>query len=139
MILFKSWICTLSHLADIFFDDSGIFKSFDAVLWNDMQTRWLAPDHIFLKPHIPCRIVLASYGTIVAICQEQREQQASQRSLFLCQYSYWALLILARSSGEPTAAFWSNKGSKRCEHPQSTRHHLQGQGVAASEWCPSWW
>ena len=27
-------------------------QSFDAVLLNDMQTRWLAPDHIFLKRHI---------------------------------------------------------------------------------------
>jgi hypothetical protein len=53
MILFKSWICTLSHLADIFFDDSGIFKSFDAVLLIDMQTRWLAQVLPFFSPPHP--------------------------------------------------------------------------------------
>ena len=65
-----------------------MIQSFDAVLLNGMQTRWLAPDHFFLQLHIPCRIVLANYGTILAIRQEQREPQASQRSLFLCQYSH---------------------------------------------------
>ena len=33
-----------------------MIQSFDAVLSNDMQTRWLAPDHIFLSRTSPAEL-----------------------------------------------------------------------------------
>ena len=42
----------------------------------------------------------------LTISQEQSTPVASQRSSFLCQYSYWADLSLARRAAEPTLQCW---------------------------------
>ena len=83
-----------------------MIQSFDAVLLNGMQTRWLAPDHFFYSCTSPAE---SSWRTMEPFWPYARSKENRRRAKDHCSCAstrtehFWSW---QGSSGEPTVAFW---------------------------------
>ena len=82
-----------------------MWRGFGELQWGQRlvnEWRMQAMSVIFLSVRFPVQIYFKS----LAMCQAQIVPDASHMSALRCQYSYWALRILARRRGDPTVHCW---------------------------------
>ena len=79
-----------------------IIVSYEVQVQNEWTSSSFSPggNHHFLTER---------FDTNFAISQEQSVPVATQRSAFLCQYSYWAERSMALRVFDPTVLFWFNE------------------------------
>ena len=71
-----------------------------------MQNEWTSSS---FSPGGKHHFLTERFDTNFAISQEQSVPVATQRSAFLCQYSYWAERSMALRVFDPTVLFWFNE------------------------------